>query len=93
MSRTLKRAAAVAVSLIAAAAAAPGASAATTPAITFVPPRVGPLSVDIAPTIIGGRVMDPGLHVVTPGVSLPPMAATVPPIPMERSPMRPGPLS
>jgi hypothetical protein len=93
MSRTLERVAAVAATMLAAAVAAPGASAATTPAVKFVPPRVGPLSVDIGPTIIGGQVMDPGLHVGTPGVALPPMAYTVPPIPMERSPMRPGPVS
>ena len=48
-------------------------------ALNFVPPRVGPISVDIAPTIINGKVVDPGLHVLMPGVSLPPISWTVSP--------------
>ena len=52
-------------SLLASGATAAGASAATT-ANTFVPPAVGPITVDIGPTIIDGVVMDPGLHVTVP---------------------------
>jgi hypothetical protein len=44
------------------------------PLLTFVPPSVGPLSVSIGATILGGRVISPGVNVTTAGVSLPPLA-------------------
>lgn len=83
-------AAAAAAGLLAIAIPVGSASAATAPspsvlpsppasALNFVPPRVGPISVDIAPTIINGKVVDPGLHVLMPGVSLPPISWTVSP--------------
>lgn len=62
----------------AAASAATPAPAATMPplAITFVPPRVGPLSVDIGVTVINGQVISPGVHVATPGSTVPPFTST-----------------
>jgi hypothetical protein len=53
-------------------------SAVAPPRIVFVPPRVGPLSVNLGPTIIDGQMISPGVNVVSPGVSLPPIAWTLP---------------
>jgi hypothetical protein len=65
---------------VAAAETTPPASGPPMPALTFVPPRVGALSVDIGPTIINGKVTDPGLHVLLHGTTLPPMSGTLPPM-------------
>jgi hypothetical protein len=80
--RKLSAAAAV-VSLFGLAAPVVGARADTTPAaasplLTFVPPKVGPISVNIGATFIGGRMISRGVNVVMPGVSLPPMTWTPP---------------
>jgi hypothetical protein len=87
MNRTRKRLAVItALTTLGGVVPATGASAATTPAaaapasvpppaLTFVPPKVGPIVVDIGPTILDGRVMDPGLHVVMPGISVPPIVS------------------
>jgi hypothetical protein len=48
------------------------------PALHFTPPRIGRLSVDIGPTIINGVVVDPGLHVLNPDVTLDPSSWTLP---------------
>ena len=74
-----------AVGALAAAGPVAGASADTTPAATpatttasapliFVPPHVGPVCVTIGATIIGGQVMDPGVHNCTTGTPLPSFA-------------------
>jgi hypothetical protein len=48
------------------------------PASTFVPPKVGPISVDIAPIIINGQVVSPALHVLKPAVSSAPITSKPP---------------
>jgi hypothetical protein len=52
-------------------------AATTPPALTFVPPAVGPIRVDIAPIVINGQVVNSGLHVLMPGVTLPPIRWTI----------------
>jgi len=67
--RTSRRAISLAVGVLATWAVAAGAGAQAIPMPSggsFVPPAVGPVSVDIGPTIIGGKVMDPGVHMVLP---------------------------
>jgi hypothetical protein len=64
MIRVGKHLAVVLVSALAINAALAGAASAA----TFVPPKVGPIGVDIGPTVIDGRVMDPGRHVTVPAI-------------------------
>ena len=79
--RRLPAASAV-IGLIALAAPIAGASADTaatpSPLLSFVPPKVGPITVSIGAIILGGQVISPGLNVSTPGVSLPPITWTPP---------------
>ena len=76
--------AAVTLGLCAVAAPVAGASAGTTagttavpasPALTFVPPSVGPICVAIGEIILGGNMVSPGLNVCTSGASPPPIYA------------------
>ncbi|MCW2963310.1 MAG: hypothetical protein JWO17_562 [Actinomycetia bacterium] len=46
--------------------------------LNFIPPKVGPIAVNIGEVIIDGKVISPALHVATPGVTLPPIAAAGP---------------
>ncbi|HEX4680255.1 MAG TPA: hypothetical protein VH210_13740 [Gaiellaceae bacterium] len=47
-------------------------------AMTFVPPKVGPIAVNIGEVMIDGKVISPALHVATPGVTLPPISSAHP---------------
>jgi hypothetical protein len=85
MNRTLKRALAAALGASAAFGPAGAAHADTPPSttsapytLTFVPPKVGRISVVIGPVIIGGQVISPGVHVENPQVELPTLTVTLP---------------
>jgi hypothetical protein len=87
MTPHLKRAITVAaVGAVAALAPAASAAAATPvtatttprPMLTFTPPSVGSLVVSIGPIIIDGHVISPGVYVVKPPVTLPPISFTPP---------------
>jgi hypothetical protein len=45
----------------------------SSPLLSFVPPKVGPLNVSLGATIIDGQVISPGVNVVSPGITLPPI--------------------
>ena len=62
LSRTYRTAVIVGVGIVSVCASVGSAGAAN----TYIPPRVAPPTVDIGPTIIGGQVIDPGLHVTLP---------------------------
>jgi hypothetical protein len=40
--------------------------------LTFTPPKVGPISVDLGATIVDGEVMAPPVDVLMPGITVPP---------------------
>lgn len=41
------------------------------PGLKFTPPSVGPIAVNLGAIIIDGKMISPGLHVSTPGVTVP----------------------
>jgi len=43
----------------------------TLPGLQCTPPYVGPIRVVIGPIIIGGKVINPGINLSTPGVTIP----------------------
>jgi hypothetical protein len=42
------------------------------PALTFVPPAVGPIEVHIGAIIISGNMISPGVNIVMPPITMPP---------------------
>ena len=51
----------------------PATTATPPPGLTFVPPAVGPICVNLGAIVIGGKVISPSLHVCTQGVTVPPI--------------------
>jgi hypothetical protein len=51
----------------------PAASASPPPGLTFIPPSVGPICVNIGAIVIQGKVISPSLHVCLPGFTVPPI--------------------
>jgi hypothetical protein len=66
------------------AATAPTAAAPPSPLLTFVPPKVGPINVYIGATIIGGKVISPGISIRMPGITMPTIAWTPLQVPSTR---------
>jgi hypothetical protein len=89
--RLRKLSAAATAGLVALAASAVASAATTPPAtstpattvpsffLTFVPPKVGAISVDLGATIINGQVIAPPVHVLMPEVTIAPFSWARPP--------------
>jgi hypothetical protein len=59
----------------------PPATTPPSPLLTFTPPKIGQIIVAIGPTIIGGKVIDPGVHMVLTPAQIPAFNLTVPRLP------------